>query len=101
MKKLVFAAYLAVAVAQLCQAQSHKETSQLDSVFTVLANQNQFNGSVLIADNGKIVLKNAYGLSNEQTKTLNDPQTIFELASCSKQFTAAAIVLLKRQGKLN
>lgn len=101
MKKLFFATYFLVATAKLCPAQSSKEALQLDSVFTVLAHQNQFNGSVIIADKGKIVLKKGYGFSNEQSKTLNNPQTIFEIASCSKQFTAAAIVLLKRKGKLD
>jgi len=101
MKKLLFAAYIVVATAQLCPAQTTKKAQQLDSVFNVLAHQNQFNGSVIIAEKGKIMLKKGYGFSNEQTKELNNPQTIFELASCSKQFTAAAIVLLKRQEKLN
>ncbi|RZJ79056.1 MAG: class A beta-lactamase-related serine hydrolase [Flavobacterium sp.] len=101
MRKLLFATCILVATAQLCPAQSEKQTAQLDSIFTVLANQNQFNGSVIIADKGKIALKKGYGFSNEATKTLNNSQTIFELGSCSKQFTAAAIVLLKRQGKLN
>jgi len=100
MKRLFFAAYMVVATAQLCPAQTGRQTQQLDSVFGVLARQNQFNGSVLIADKGKVMLKKGYGLTNEQTRSLNNPQTIFELASCSKQFTAAAIVLLKRQGKL-
>ena len=100
-KKIVFAAYLLATTAELCSAQNNKETAQLDSVFTVLANQNQFNGSVIIADKGKIILNKGYGFSNEQTKQLNNSQTVYEIASCSKQFTAAAIVLLKRQGKLN
>ncbi len=101
MKRLLFAAYLLAATAKLCPAQTNKQSTQLDSVFTVLAHQNQFNGSVIIADKGKIILNKGYGFSNEQTKQQNNSQTIFELASCSKQFTAAAIVLLKRQGKLN
>jgi len=101
MKKLLFVAYMIAITAELCPAQSIKQTKRLDSVFTVLTNQNQFNGSVIIADKGKIILKKGYGFSNEQSKELNNPSTIFELASCSKQFTATAIVLLKRQGKLN
>jgi len=86
---------------QICFAQPKKSEQQLDSIFSVLYKQHQFNGVVLIADKGKVVFKKGYGYSNEATKQLNDSKTIFELASCSKQFTAAGIVLLKRQGKLN
>lgn len=86
---------------QLCQAQSKKAEQQLDSVFSLLYKQSQFNGVVLVADKGNVVFKKAYGYSNESTKQLNNSHTVFELASCTKQFTAAAIVLLKRQGKLS
>lgn len=82
-------------------AQKQKQYKQLDSIFSMMCSQNQFNGSVLIAEKGVIILKKGYGYSNEETKSLNNPETVFELASCSKQFTAAAIVLLKRQGKLS
>jgi len=63
--------------------------------------QNQFNGSLLIVEKGTIMLNKGYGYRDLEKQNLNDNNTIFELASCSKQFTAAAIVLLKRQGKLN
>ena len=77
-----------------------RHTQELDSLFTMLCAQNQFNGSVLIAEKGKVIFEKGYGYRNEQSKALNNGQTIFELASCSKQFTATAIVLLKREGKL-
>ncbi|RZJ86157.1 MAG: class A beta-lactamase-related serine hydrolase [Chryseobacterium sp.] len=101
MKKLFFVAYMVLSTAQLCAGQTSRQTQQLDSIFSLLSHQNQFSGSVIIAEKGKIVLKKGYGFSNGQTKKLNNPETIFETASCSKQFTAAAIVLLKRQGKLS
>lgn len=74
---------------------------RLDSLFTSLTAQNQFNGSVLIAEKGKIIYKGGKGYSNEVTKEINNPQTVFELASCSKQFTGVAIALLHRENKLN
>jgi CubicO group peptidase (beta-lactamase class C family) len=83
-----------------CRAQQNDQAKQLDSIFSMLTAQNQFNGSVLIAEKGTVILEKGYGYSNETSRQYNNPQTIFELASCSKQFTAAAIVLLKRQGKL-
>lgn len=74
---------------------------QLDSLFNALSKQKMFNGNVLIADKGKIIFEKSYGLANEQTGQKINNQTIFELASVSKQFTAMGIVLLEKQGKLN
>lgn len=95
-KLFLFLAFLS----NSCLGQLNNQGKQLDSIFSMLTAQNQFNGSVLIAEKGKVILEKGYGYSNEVTRQYNNPQTIFEMASCSKQFTAAAIVLLKRQGKL-
>jgi len=74
---------------------------QLDSLFNALFKQKMFNGNVLIADKGKMIFEKSYGLANEKTGQKINHQTIFELASVSKQFTAMGIVLLEKQGKLN
>lgn len=74
---------------------------KLDSLFTTLAAQNQFSGSVLIAEQGKVLYKSGKGYRNEHTKAPNDPGTIFELASCSKQFIGVGIALLHREGKIS
>lgn len=90
-------------LSNICSGRQTKTdpAKQLDSIFSMLCAQNQFNGSVLIAEKGKVIFEKGYGYRNEVTRQYNNKQTIFELASCSKQFTAAAIVLLKRQGKLH
>jgi len=77
------------------------QSSQLDSLFTLLHTQNQFNGEVFIAQSGKVTFNKGYGFANEGSKHGINGKTLFELASCSKQFTGAAIVLLKREGKLD
>lgn len=74
---------------------------RLDSLFSSLAEQNQFNGSVLIAEKGKVIYKSGKGYSNQLTKEKNNTKTIFELASCSKQFIGVGIALLNREGKIN
>jgi len=74
---------------------------RLDSLVDSLFKQKIFNGNVLIADKGKIIFEKSYGLADEKTKRKLNSQTIFELASVSKQFTAMGIVLLEKQGKLN
>lgn len=72
----------------------------LDSLFTALYNKNSFNGNVLIADKGDVIFEKSYGLADEESKQYLNPQTKFELASVSKQFTAMGIVLLEKMGKL-
>lgn len=60
-----------------------------------------FNGSVLVSKNDTILYKKSKGYSNfEILKPINDT-TLFLLASCSKQFTALAIMMLQEEGKLN
>ncbi len=80
---------------------SQKTSQRLDSLFTLLAAQKQFSGSVLIAEKGKIIYKGGKGYSNETTKAKNNTHTIFELASCSKQFIGVATALLHRENKVN
>ena len=72
----------------------------LDSLFTALQTKDAFNGNVLIAEKGKVILEKSYGIANEATKAKLNLQTKFELASVSKQFTAMGIVLLVKKGKL-
>lgn len=100
MKQFTFS-FILFMITSICFGQDKKHEKQLDSIFSVMYEQNQFNGVVLIADKGKVILKKGYGYSNEETRKPNDEKTVFELGSCSKQFTATAIVLLKRQGKLD
>jgi len=74
---------------------------QIDSMFTSLQEKNRFNGNVLIAENGKPIFEKGYGFENFATKELLTSESVFELASCSKQFTAFAIALLQHQKKLS
>ena len=60
-----------------------------------------FNGSVLVIDNGHEIYKKSFGYANFDSKELLDNNSVFELASCSKQFTGMAIMILAEQGKLN
>lgn len=57
--------------------------------------------AVGVARNGATIYENGFGASNLETNTPITPQSIFHVASVSKQFTAAAIVLLAREGKLS
>jgi CubicO group peptidase (beta-lactamase class C family) len=57
--------------------------------------------AVGVAKDGTPVLQKAYGMADLEHDVPNRPDTIFEAGSVSKQFTAAAVVLLARDGKLS
>jgi CubicO group peptidase (beta-lactamase class C family) len=60
-----------------------------------------FNGALLISENGRIIYDTAIGFSDFKTKTKLSIHSSFHLASVSKQFTAMGIMMLKEDGKLN
>jgi CubicO group peptidase (beta-lactamase class C family) len=60
-----------------------------------------FNGVWLYAENGEIVSKGAYGWVDAENTLPMQEDTVFEMASITKMFTATAIMLLVREGKLS
>ena len=57
--------------------------------------------AVGVGVDGRSVLERAYGMADLERDVANKPDTIFEAGSVSKQFTAAAVLLLARDGKLS
>jgi D-alanyl-D-alanine carboxypeptidase len=57
--------------------------------------------AVLVARNGKVVFRRAYGAANIETKTPLKPDDIFRIGSVTKQFTAVGILMLADEGKLS
>jgi CubicO group peptidase (beta-lactamase class C family) len=60
-----------------------------------------YDGAVLVASDGQVLLSQGYGYADREKKIPNTPQTKFRIASMTKQFTAMAILLLQQQGKLS
>lgn len=75
---------------------SHK----LDSLLNRINKRHDFHGAVLVAKNKKIVYQNQVGYADFRKKTPIKSESAFQLASVSKQFTAAAIMQLKEKNKL-
>ena len=61
----------------------------------------RYNGVVLVAHRGEVIFEGAYGFSDLKEGTWNRTETIFELGSITKQFTATAVLMLAEQGKLS
>ena len=77
-----------------------KHITLMDSLMQAQVTVNKFNGNVLVAKSGEILYQKAFGYRNYTTKETLDNNSVFDLASVSKQFTAMAILLLKEKGKL-
>lgn len=63
--------------------------------------RSHFQGSILIARDGKVLVSKGYGMANAEHAVPNSPHTKFRIGSLSKQFTALAILMLQEQGRLN
>ncbi len=77
------------------------EAQAADSFFNILSSRAKFNGSALIAHDGKILYHKQFGFSDFQTKETLTDTSEFQLGSVSKQFTAVSIMILKERGQLN
>lgn len=77
-----------------------QDTARMEQVVQSYATAGTFMGSVLVARDGKVILDKGYGMANLELDVPNTPDTKFRLGSITKQFTAAAILLLEERGKL-
>jgi len=60
-----------------------------------------FSGAVLVAEGEEILLDAGYGFADQEAAIPNTADTVFQVASITKQFTAAAIMALAVEGKLH
>jgi len=75
--------------------------TQLDAILKNYSRADAPGASVLVAQDGKVLYRKAFGLANLEEKTPVTTATNFRLASVTKQFTAAAVLLLAERGKLS
>jgi CubicO group peptidase (beta-lactamase class C family) len=102
MKRSIVATILPFAAAGFLFAQSASTVSetQVDTVFSRWTAGTP-GCAVGVSKGGTPVLQKAYGMADLEHDVPNRPDTVFEAGSVSKQFTAAAILLLARDGKLS
>lgn len=98
LQQLLHAAYLVLLPIYACAAQS--DVQRMDELINSYVANKQFTGTVLIAKGDEILLSKGYGAASIAWNIPNSPATKFRIASVSKQFTAAAILLLAEDGKL-
>jgi CubicO group peptidase (beta-lactamase class C family) len=88
---------LLLVIANIALAQ---DVARMDQVVQSYVANGQFMGAVLVARGDEVWLSKGYGDANLEWSIANQPNTRFRIGSLTKQFTAAAVLLLEEQGKL-
>lgn len=90
-----------LAIPQLQVFGQQKElTARFEQYIRPYVETNNFSGQILISRKGKILFNKAYGFANREFGIPNDLNTVFHIASLSKTFTAAAVLILEQRGLL-
>jgi CubicO group peptidase (beta-lactamase class C family) len=76
------------------------DAQAVDSLFAAYTGSAVPGASVVVVHNGQVVVRRAYGMADLERRIAATPETDYRLASVSKQFTAMAIMLLAKDGKL-
>src|SRR5262249_18862101 len=90
---------LAVAVMPSLALAQDKATN-IDALMSRYHARGQFNGTVLVAEKGNVILKKGYGMADIEWDIPNAPDTKFRLGSITKQFTSMLIMQLVQEGKI-
>ncbi len=97
-KKLL--ALFIVAFMTATNAFAQQNVQKIDALLKQYYDYGQFNGSVLVAENGKVIYKKGLGMANMEWAISNQPDTKFRIGSVTNQFTAALVLQLVEEGKI-
>ncbi|HSB60197.1 MAG TPA: serine hydrolase domain-containing protein, partial [Vicinamibacteria bacterium] len=81
-------------------AASRRKARRIDALVQAYHDAALFNGSVLVAEKGVVLLKKGYGLANMEWAIPNGPDTKFRIGSITKQFTAALVLRQVERGRI-
>jgi len=99
MKRIYFYLIIFLLLSSTLRAQSIKE--KIDELLTRYSNYGLFNGAVLVSKNNNIIYKKAFGFADYQWGVPLSTKAKFRVGSITKQFTAALILQLVAEGKIN
>lgn len=88
------------ALAQNGAKKTQDKAAKIEEVLSLAHKYRQFNGTALVAENGKVIYRNGFGMANMEWGIRNAPDTKFRLGSITKQFTAMLTLQLVEQGKI-
>lgn len=89
---------LTLSISGLALAQT--TSSKIDKLLSEFEAKNEFNGAVLVAEKGIIILKKGYGYADFENRIKNTSETKFSIGSTTKSFTACAVMQQVEKEKL-
>jgi CubicO group peptidase (beta-lactamase class C family) len=94
---------LPAGVLKMTHAASRQEqlSAATDEIFADVAKPGSPGCALAVAREGKLLYEKGYGFANLEQNVPITPQTVFDIGSTSKQFSASSILLLEKQGKLS
>ncbi len=98
--KSLYAVVFAMVLTNIIFAQNNK-VKTIDSIISVYNKQGMFNGAVLVTQYGRPLFTKGYGYRDAAKKQMNDTNTVFQIGSITKTFTATMVLMLQEQGKLD
>ena len=84
-----------------CQSSAQSLEQKMDDYIQTYVGSNNFSGVILVKQKDKTIYQKAFGYANLEHQIPNQINTVFQIASVSKPFTAAAILWLEERGKLS
>lgn len=76
-------------------------TREVDAYLQPFLDAGGFSGAVLMDKGGRVLVDKGFGLASQEFGIPNTPRTKFQIASLSKTFTSAAIMMLEERGQLS
>lgn len=97
----ILLAVLVAAVAIQSNGRAQDLANQIDALVQKYHDLRLFSGSVLVAQNGKVIYKKGFGYANAEWEVPNAPDTRHRIGSVTKQFTAALVLKLVEEGRIS
>jgi len=94
------AALVVFVVVPAAPANGQNRVARLNRFFSALVRNQQFNGNVLVAEDGRIVFEQSFGFADVARKQPNTASTSFPIASITKTLTATGILQLIEHGRV-
>src|ERR1700720_40306 len=96
--------HLLITIVLLLAAQAsvlaQDKAAKIDELMKTYNSYKQFNGAVLVAENGRVIFKKGYGMANMEWNIPIETDTKFRLGSITKQFTSMLVLQLVQEGKI-
>ncbi|WP_234567202.1 serine hydrolase domain-containing protein [Rhodohalobacter sp. 614A] len=101
LKSFTFSCLIFLFVANTpANAQQNFDARKLDDFLSVLEENNKFMGSVAILDGDEVLFNEAYGFIDDSEESANS-ETVYRIGSITKTYTAAIILKLEEEGKID